>query len=83
MGVCHDHNPHYGLNTNLLGAFHEDEDMNERSLAVCHVPEKRCFQRDKTGRYTYKGETLKLRKVEILISRGTEGTYLEKQSEEL
>ena len=84
VGVCHDNNPHYGLNTNLNGAFHEDEDLNERSIAVCDAPEKKCFQRDKTGRYTYKGKTLKLRTVEMMVTRKNQGTTVPiKQSGEL
>ena len=83
VGVCHDHNPHHGLNTNLNGVFHEIEDLNERSIAVCDVPEKKCFHRDKTGRYTYKGKTLKLRTVEMMITRKITTTIPTKQSEEL
>ena len=62
-------NPHDGLNTNLNGLFDEVEDKNERSIAVCDVSERKCFQRDKTGKYIFKGKTLKLRKVEILLGR--------------
>ena len=84
VGVCHDYNHHHGLNTNLNGAFNEDEELNERSIAVCDVPEKKCFQRDKTGKYTYKGKTLKLRRVEMMITRTTESTEdTTKHSEEL
>ena len=79
VGVCHDNSPHHGLNTNLNGAFDEDELKNERSIAVCDGQEKKCFQRDKTGRYVFKGKTIKLRKVEILVTRQTEGERREKE----
>ena len=67
IAVC-DHNPHKGLYTNLNGAFHEVEEKNERSIAVCDGPRKKCFERDKTGKYTYKGKTLKLRTVEMFLT---------------
>jgi hypothetical protein len=82
VGVC-SHNPHHGLNTNLNGAFHEDEDLNERSIAVCDILQKKCFQRDKTGRYTYKGKTLKLRRVEMLLTRKSQMVNNAKQNDEL
>ena len=82
VGVC-THNPHHGLNTNLIGAFHENEDLNERSISVCDVSLKKCFQRDKSGKYTYRGKTLKLRKVEILLTRNTPIANNAKRNEEL
>ena len=80
IALC-DHNPHQGLYTNLNGAFHEVEEKNERCIAVCDVPRQKCFQRDKTGKYTYKGNTIKLRKVEMFLTHSQTPDNVERKDE--